>query len=430
MKNKSHPLMNSTNEGNRYHTGGFYDDGKVAEIGYDGSKRYFICFDQKTQQVSHLDQIQMEGVILSPYHQERDELVENPHPIVLVPEEVEDYGTLDDLIIEVASFIDKYVEVEEDFLYVSVAYTLFTYRYDELSNLGYIRVIGEFESGKSRYLMTVGQLCYLPSIFSTLPTDASIFRVLERYPGTLIFDEGDRDFTDTNSIFTKILNSGYQQQGGIIRCTGSGFRPQSFNCFSPKMFASRFNYDDPALESRLISYKTYPKTRKNIPLLLGPEFSDEQKTLRQKLMMYRLKNLGSGFQDVVPIPTISSRKNQIFLSIAQVVPPVLHEYLASYLTKAYAEELRHRATQGPQAEILSIISSKCKVDGDKLYFNELERKYNADRDQEKLSAKKLGGILREMNLSIVNGTGNKTCYEHNQIQYKAACKKYGVDLQS
>jgi len=425
MAQRKQPMARSSGGEARYHPGGFFADGKVAEIGFDGNKRYFVCYDQNTQGLQNLEQIESDGVIYSPNHPEPDNLVETG--TVLVPDKATEYGQLDDLILALVSHINKYVEVDEDFLYLSTAYILFTYRYSDVSNLGYIRVIGEFECGKSRYLQAVGRLCYLPCIFSTAPTDASIFRVSERYPGTLVIDEGDKNFSDTNSLFVKILNSGYQKEASLIRCSGTSFTPESFGCYGPKVLACRYPYDDPALESRLISYNMQPKTREDIPLLLGQEFLEEQKVLRQQLMMYRLKNLGTPLQPIPIIPEIGNRKNQIYLSISLVVQSeTLIAHVGSYLKKAYKDEVIQRSVQGPEAELLHIISTLVKQPGDKIPLKSIAKQYNEEHDLEKMNTRQIGKCLRGMNLHTCPGTGNITCYEHKESPFKQAASKYGL----
>jgi intein/homing endonuclease len=61
-------------------------------------------------------------------------------------------------------------------------------------------------SGKSTCLDVIGKLCYKPMMAAGAVTPAPIYRIIRKFGGTLILDEGDMKFTDIESDMTKILN--------------------------------------------------------------------------------------------------------------------------------------------------------------------------------------------------------------------------------
>jgi CheY-like chemotaxis protein len=73
----------------------------------------------------------------------------------------------------------------------SGADVLFSWIYDDFNELPYLRVIGDAGSGKTRFLLTVGSLCYKPIFASGASTVSPLFRALDIFRGTLLIDEGD-----------------------------------------------------------------------------------------------------------------------------------------------------------------------------------------------------------------------------------------------
>ena len=67
--------------------------------------------------------------------------------------------------------------------------------------------------------------------------------------------------------------------------------PRSFQVFGPKLIATRFSFKDEALESRCLTAEMMPLTRDDIPRVLPASFEGEVKSLRAKLLTFRLSNL-------------------------------------------------------------------------------------------------------------------------------------------
>jgi energy-coupling factor transporter ATP-binding protein EcfA2 len=56
--------------------------------------------------------------------------------------------------------------------------------------VGYLRIIGDYGSGKSR-LLKVLNICYKSIYTSGNASEAPIFRLMHKYGGTLIIDEDE-----------------------------------------------------------------------------------------------------------------------------------------------------------------------------------------------------------------------------------------------
>jgi hypothetical protein len=134
-------------------------------------------------------------------------------------------------------------------------------------------------------------LCYKPTLVSGCITPAPIYRMLRRWNGTMILDEADLQNSDEYSEVVKILNCGFEKGRLVIRATKDNpDKLQFLPTFGPKVFATRRRFKDPALEARCLTEIMQETIRSDIPSTLTGTFYREQETLRNKLLMFRLKN--------------------------------------------------------------------------------------------------------------------------------------------
>jgi hypothetical protein len=128
--------------------------------------------------------------------------------VVLFPSGPCDYGSETELVRDIQSFIHRYVDVSPRFERIASYYVLFSWLYDGFAELPYLRLRGDYGSGKTRFLLTVGSLCYKPIFASGATSTSAIFRMLDCFGGTLIIDEGDFRYSDEKSDLIKIFNNG------------------------------------------------------------------------------------------------------------------------------------------------------------------------------------------------------------------------------
>src|SRR5215469_11301998 len=104
--------------------------------------------------------------------------------VVLLPSEPEEYGSEESLLAEIQSFIHRYVDVSPLFEKIASYYVLFSWVHDGFNEPPYLRVRGDPGSGKTRFLLTIGSLCYKPIFASGASTVSPIFRILDSFHGT------------------------------------------------------------------------------------------------------------------------------------------------------------------------------------------------------------------------------------------------------
>ncbi|MGH7484906.1 MAG: hypothetical protein ACREMY_04765, partial [bacterium] len=190
--------------------------------------------------------------------------------VVLFPSEPEEYGSELDLIAEIQEFIHRYVDVSPLFEKIASYYVLFSWIYDSFNELPYLRLRGDPGSGKTRFLLTVGSLCYKPMFASGASTVSPIFRILDTFRGTLIIDEADFRLSDERAEIVKILNNGNARGFPVLRSEVSRtreFNPRAYAVFGPKLVATRRAFEDRALESRCITEEMgHSRLRDDVPI--------------------------------------------------------------------------------------------------------------------------------------------------------------------
>ena len=123
---------------------------------------------------------------------------------VLLPSEPIDFVDIETLIKEIRTHIHNYVDISERYQQIASWYILSTELIDKIGTTTYLRAIGDYGTGKSRFKRVLGGLCYKPIFISGAVTPAPIFRLIETWGGTLVFDEMDMKFSDEKNIWNSI----------------------------------------------------------------------------------------------------------------------------------------------------------------------------------------------------------------------------------
>lgn len=358
---------------------------------------------------------------------------------VILPEGIKEYKNTSELIKEIKTFIHKYVDLPEQYETFSAWYILLSWVYDKLNTINYMRVLGDTGLGKTRYLDAVGRLCYKPMIVSGAVGAAPIFRIIQKWGGTLLIDEGDI-YGDEKADIMKILNCGFQKGTPVARCDQNDYNKiRFFQVFCPKILSTRKSFTDVALESRCLTHKVYPTKRKDIPDTLGNKFYDEQKELRKKLLMYRLKNyeivnIESGLEiDLGEVEPRIRQATRSFASIFATDKKSLKEF-KEFLIK-YNKELIVERSESFDGQIINSVLELIK-DGvfdvySKLVYDKMVEK-GVIKDKGKTTPASIGRHLRSLNIiTVVTRIGDKTfrCIDFVKSDFFEVVKRYVDDTE-
>ena len=376
------------------------DSGDILEMVYRPEERrtlFVISHQDGWKELESVDR--HPGERLVPYRSENNLLA---HGVVLLPSEPEEYGTEAELLANVKAFIHRYVDLTPTFEEIAAYYVLFTWIHDAFNELPYLRVRGDFGSGKSRFLLTIGSLCYKPLFASGASTVSPIFRIIDAFRGTLVIDEGDFRASDEKAEITKILNNGNARGFPVLRAEQVGnrkeFDPRAYSVFGPKLIATRSFFEDRALESRCITEDLGQRSlREDIPLNLPTRFEEEARTLRNKLLLFRFRNLGKPRDLAAAVDrSIEPRLAQIFAPLMSVVEDEDARASLANLARRYQRELVADRGMDMEAQVLEVIRGLAQ-DGSQLSVKEIAaafaEHYGADYDRP-VTPKRLGGIIR------------------------------------
>jgi hypothetical protein len=288
--------------------------------------------------------------------------------IVLFASEAIAYESEDALINEIRSFIHRYVDVSPLFETVAVYYVLLSWIYEDFNELPYLRIRGDFGSGKTRFLLIAGSLMFRPIFASGASTISPIFRILDSFRGTLLIDEGDFRMSDEKAELIKILNNGNARGFPVLRTeqfkATKEFNPVAYSVFGPKVVASRGFFQDRALESRFITEETgTSKLRGDIPINLPSRYEKEALLLRNKLLMFRFRNLGT--QRMLAenrYEALEPRLNQIFSPLLSIIRDERTKAAVHDLAETYSKELAVDRESEIEAQVLSVIHELLRGD--------------------------------------------------------------------
>lgn len=320
--------------------------------------------------------------------------------IVLLPSLPSEYGTEAELLAEVKTFIHKYVDISPMFEQIASYYVLFSWVYDRFYETPYLRAIGDFGSGKSRFIQTIGSLCYKPIFTGGATTTAPIFRILDEVRGTLVLDEADLRASDMTNDIVKILNMGYQKGGSVLRMQGKELlETKAYDVFGPKIIATRETFADKALESRfLIEEMGRGTLRKDIPRNLRDEFYEEACKLRNKLLMWRFRNYHKDFSfDETPIEGIHPRLHQIIVPLLAIIESKeMKESLKDFMRNYNEELIADRGLSRESDIIFAIFKLEHDAGKKEVTVGEIAECVNWDVTEfdDKLTPRKIGWWLR------------------------------------
>lgn len=324
--------------------------------------------------------------------------------LVLFPSTAKEYGSEERLIEEIKQFVHRYLDLSPFFEQIVPYYVLFTWVYDKFNELPYLRAIGDYGSGKSRFLKVIGSVCYKPIFANGATTVSPVFRLIDEFRGTLILDEADFAASDFSSEMIKILNSGHSRGMPVIRSEGKddkNYEPRAFNVYCPKIIATRGFYRDKALESRFIVEEMgYRKLREDIPINLPSSFDSEALGIRNKLLMFRLKNYDKvTIKNELVDKTLEPRLNQIIVPLMSIISDSkLRHDLGSSVRDYHLQMVRDRGME-IEGQILEVIKELLDSGVEEPLIGQIKEKLTEKHGEDyekKITARGIGSKIRQI----------------------------------
>jgi len=332
----------------------------MAEMMYSADRRRTCFAVMDGGHIREMESLTAGGVgLLRPYSTQNNLLT---HGVILFPSEIVPLRSRGEIVASIRAFIHRYADLSESFEEVAAHYVLLSWVHDAFSELPYLRLKGDFGSGKSRCLLTIGSICYKPMFVSGASTVSPMFRIIDAFRGTLILDESDFRFSDEKAEIIKILNNGNALGFPVLRSDvtpGREFNPRAFAVFGPKILASRLMFDDVALESRCITeVMSGLAPRADIPLSLPPRFHEEAQELRNQLLRFRLECFPKYRNRPLPMVNgVEARIGQVFAPLLAMTESDEERQRLLRLAHGQAQVVKAEREASTEAQILDIMSS-------------------------------------------------------------------------
>jgi DNA primase len=308
----------------------------------DGQCQVSFAVRTPDGQISVKPMVEVAGTCYLPYAASTRVITRD---VVHFPEKPMAYGAVRDLVAEIRRFLHRYLDVDPFYERMASYYVVFSWMYDLFENLPYLRALGDYGTGKTRFIQTIGALCYRPMFVSGATTVSPVFRLLDAFRGTLVIDEADFNNSDAENEIIKILNVGYYRGGVVLRSEkdpdSDVYFPSVNEVYGPKILATRKPFQDRATESRCLTKRmTTRRPRPGIPYTLSAEFWAEATAIRNKLLMYRLSNhrpitLDQSLAD----ESVEPRLNQVTLALKTIIDNQETRDEIDLFIRAYNEQM-------------------------------------------------------------------------------------------
>jgi hypothetical protein len=356
-------------------------DGTLIELVYDLEKHKTALAVSRFGGLWNIEQsVRIEtGETLVPYSAQNN-LIANE--CVLLPTRPVEYGLKDELLADIRAFLHRYVDLSPLFEDIAAHYVLMSWVHDAFGELPYLRLRGDYGTGKTRGLLAIGSLCYRPFFASGASTTSPIFHTLNSFGGTLVLDEADLPASDTRADLVKILNNGTVQGMPVLRTVVNRhkeFNPAAFKVFGPKLIAMRESFKDTALESRFLTEETGMRPlRRDIPIQLPPSLKAEALALRNRLLHFRFCEYARIRTDTsAVVPGIEPRLNQTALSLLSIVDGAgLRADIQAWLVMQNERTLADRRARPEAGVVAALVAAFAESDKHHVLLGAITDRFN------------------------------------------------------
>jgi len=314
-----------------------------------------------------------------------------------------EYETEEALFNEVRQFFVDHLDVSNDLLYdVYACFVLASWRPEDFTVVPYLFFLGPLASGKTRALECFHRLCYR-SIMAASMSASSLFRALEIWHPTLLLDETEIYNRESMVEVLALLNSGYRKGQYAIRIEKVANDVPQIGFFDVFGFKILSGTEELAatLQSRCIITSMSRAVR---PVNL---FVDEAmaQVLRNKLLMYRFRNLGktinaSAITDYIKLNGYfkNARVIELFISLLHVAPTeAVRQRLQECIKKITQSRLDEEQASIEGRVFDALLKCEDKVENGKLSTQAVTCAFNEGlSEKEQVTSRFIGRIISRL----------------------------------
>jgi len=257
---------------------------EVAGVSADGRNSRFIKYSKLNGEIEEIESWETEGKTYKPVVD--DALKMNG---IYLPTGIGEYKDAAEITSQIREFINENCEVPSFFQKLFPYLILFYWAYHKFPFIPYLHFVGGSTTGKTTAMEVLGSISYKAIDTTGSLTIASLFRLASLWGGTLLIDEFDSIGEGMGEMIS-FLKAGVSNRL-LFRTEGETKKEvKAYVVKSPKFFTSEHPISDAGLQSRTMVIKMNKSSRR-LPLYHLPEFYEEATSIRNKLLLWRLRNL-------------------------------------------------------------------------------------------------------------------------------------------
>lgn len=187
------------------------------------------------------------------------------------------YGT--ELLADLKTLFERFLVLAPGAAETLALWTLHTYCFEVFSLSPFLTITSPTKQcGKSTVMDLLGAVCSRVICVSNA-TPASIFRAIDKWQPTLLFDEADA-FIRNNEEIRCILNASHKKRGAaVLRTVGENHEPKLFSVWTPKAIAAIGNLQPTLMDRSIVINMQRKKPTDQVErledqLLDGPEIEN------------------------------------------------------------------------------------------------------------------------------------------------------------
>jgi len=343
----------------------------------------------------------------------------------------------EDLWEQVYYFIEAHVDLPDERLYHLVT----SWISEAWTSVPYLQIIGPKNSGKTRLLEVLQHLVYRGILTPNL-TEATTFRIIEKFRPVFLIDEAEVLGSESKQIIQNLLNSGYRRGQLIPRMKpgpDGGYDIDFFDAFGFKALASTGGFKGTP-ESRSILITMEKNLRK-----INPYIDSKTATgIRSQLLWWRWRRLVDLTTDNTDVTDVSQRDTPPELSFAdgrflELYTPLIavsnhgKNDILSYAKEQYNQHQEDEKMTVEATILDAILKTYPELENGKIPVKLVTEKLNenvSDKDQWK--TRSVGRIMKRLGLQATRLNDGLRGYHWIQNKIERLAKRYGVypDLMS
>ncbi|MEI9899110.1 MAG: hypothetical protein WDN31_02170 [Hyphomicrobium sp.] len=234
----------------------------------------------------------------------------------------------------------------------------------------------------------------------------------------------------------KILNNGTVDGLPVLRTMTNRHRelnPQAFRVFGPKLIAMRERFDDPALESRLITEEmARGALPAHIPIHTPDSLHEEARELRNRLLAWRMRS----YHAIAPdgsrvIAGADARTSQMAVALLSLIDdPEERSRISAWLASGGSRRREAERTAPEAMAVVALVGAFAEATGPAVRLSDVAARFNAitsERSHLPLSNKAVGHILRaKLGISTAKVHGAYAITQGERERIRELADRYDV----